>query len=369
MSQVGYTPIVLYASGTATNTPTAGNLASGELAINYADGKLFYKDSGGTVQVLATKGGVGTSSTTQVLYNSSGLVTGSSTFTYDGAGVLTLNSSGEGRYIGGSTTGRNIFSNSDVTDYIVAYGSSHATYANTLFFVTNSTNNMVMNSSGNVGIGTSSPSYKLDVSLPASTSGTVARFNAPSYEGVYILAGFNNGIGTQSTSNFGIYTNSTARLSVNNSTGNIQFLTSNAGIVFNNSSALTNSTLNDYEVGTWTPNITAGSGSLTAYTSGGYYVKVGRLVTVTGYFQITTAGTASGAAVYSNLPFNLSGTSSNAGQLAFLVRESQATGIIYSGYAQGGSAGGALNNLTGGGAITWTNTYTYPFAFSYYASF
>ena len=151
--------------------------------------------------------------------------------------------------------------------------------------------------------------------------------------------------------------------------GNLQFKGNNYGITFQNSSALTNSTLNDYETGTWTPNITAGAGSLTAYTSGGYYVKVGRLVMVTGYFQITTAGTASGAAVYSNLPFNLSGASANAGQIAFVVRESQATGTMYSGYAQGGSAGGALYSLAGGGPIAWTNTYTYPFAFSYYASF
>ncbi len=59
MAQSGYTPILIYASGTASNVPLAGNLTStsagAELALNYADGKLFYKDSGGTVQVLATK--------------------------------------------------------------------------------------------------------------------------------------------------------------------------------------------------------------------------------------------------------------------------------------------------------------------------
>ena len=59
MSQSGYTPILTYASGTPGNTPSAANLTSSssgaELAINYADGKLFYKDSGGSVQVLAVK--------------------------------------------------------------------------------------------------------------------------------------------------------------------------------------------------------------------------------------------------------------------------------------------------------------------------
>ena len=57
MSQSGYTPIITYNSGTTTNVPIAGNLANGELALNYADGKLFYKDSGGVVQVIASKSG------------------------------------------------------------------------------------------------------------------------------------------------------------------------------------------------------------------------------------------------------------------------------------------------------------------------
>jgi hypothetical protein len=55
MSQAGYTPISLYYSSTTTNAPTAGNLASGELAINITDGKLFYKDNAGAVQVIAWK--------------------------------------------------------------------------------------------------------------------------------------------------------------------------------------------------------------------------------------------------------------------------------------------------------------------------
>jgi len=55
MAATGYTPIQLYYSATTTNAPSAGNLAAGELAINTADGKLFYKDSSGSVQVIAWK--------------------------------------------------------------------------------------------------------------------------------------------------------------------------------------------------------------------------------------------------------------------------------------------------------------------------
>jgi len=72
MAQTGFTPLLIYSSSTATNEPTAGNLlnnATGsELAINIADGKLFYKDSSNAVQVIgwkirpATAGGTGLTS-------------------------------------------------------------------------------------------------------------------------------------------------------------------------------------------------------------------------------------------------------------------------------------------------------------------
>lgn len=53
MAQAGYTPISLYYSSTPSAAPTAGNLVNGELAINIADGKLYYKDAGGVVQSIS----------------------------------------------------------------------------------------------------------------------------------------------------------------------------------------------------------------------------------------------------------------------------------------------------------------------------
>jgi hypothetical protein len=102
MAQTGYTPISIYYSATSTNVPTAGNLVAGELAINTADGKLFYKDSAGVVQVIGTKGGVGSSSTTQVLYNSSGLVVGSANMTFSGTALTLANDAS----ISGLTVGK-----------------------------------------------------------------------------------------------------------------------------------------------------------------------------------------------------------------------------------------------------------------------
>jgi hypothetical protein len=79
MAQAGYTPISLYYSTTAAAAPTAGNLVQGELAINITDGKLFYEDNAGAVQVIAwkttpaTAGGTGQTSYTtgDLLYASS----------------------------------------------------------------------------------------------------------------------------------------------------------------------------------------------------------------------------------------------------------------------------------------------------------
>jgi Chaperone of endosialidase len=74
MAQTGFSPILLYSSSTASAAPTVGNLTNSttgsELAINITDGKLFYKDNSGVVQVIAwkttptTAGGTGLTSYT-----------------------------------------------------------------------------------------------------------------------------------------------------------------------------------------------------------------------------------------------------------------------------------------------------------------
>ena len=54
MAQAGFTPISIYYSTTAAAIPTSGNLVSGELAINIVDEKLYFKNSAGTVKLLAS---------------------------------------------------------------------------------------------------------------------------------------------------------------------------------------------------------------------------------------------------------------------------------------------------------------------------
>lgn len=147
MAQSGYTPILIYGSATPGNTPLAGNLTSStsgvELALNYADGKLFYKDSGGTVQVLAGKGGTGVvaGSNTQVQFNNSGVFGASANFTWSGTTLAitgavtatadsTFNSTGALQISAGTTAQRptgvvgKIRWNSDLTQYEGYNGSS-----------------------------------------------------------------------------------------------------------------------------------------------------------------------------------------------------------------------------------------------------
>lgn len=57
MAQTGFTPIQLYHSTTPGAAPTAANLLPGELAINIADGILYYEDAVGSVQQFSSGAG------------------------------------------------------------------------------------------------------------------------------------------------------------------------------------------------------------------------------------------------------------------------------------------------------------------------
>jgi hypothetical protein len=53
MAAINFTPISLYYTTTAAAVPSAGNLVSGELALNITDEKLYFKNAAGTVKLLA----------------------------------------------------------------------------------------------------------------------------------------------------------------------------------------------------------------------------------------------------------------------------------------------------------------------------
>lgn len=91
MAATGYTPISLYYSTTAAATPLAANLANGELGINITDGKLYYKDNGGSVQLIASKAGASGSVTSVAQSFTGGLISVSgSPITTSGTLALTV---------------------------------------------------------------------------------------------------------------------------------------------------------------------------------------------------------------------------------------------------------------------------------------
>lgn len=101
MAATGYTPISLYYSTTAAAAPTAGNLVNGELAINITDGKIYYKDNTGAVQLFGSKGDL-----TTISFGTTGLtpstatggavtVAGTLATTNGGTGLTTVGTNGQ----------------------------------------------------------------------------------------------------------------------------------------------------------------------------------------------------------------------------------------------------------------------------------
>ena len=149
MAATGFTPISNYYSATTTNVPTAGNLVAGELALNTADGKLFYKDSSGVVQVIAGKGGAGVAggSTTQVQYNSSGSLAGSANMTFSGTALTLANDAS----ISGLTVGKG--ASSVASNTVVGANSALSSNTTGTWNTAIGSNALQLNSSGNGNTG------------------------------------------------------------------------------------------------------------------------------------------------------------------------------------------------------------------------
>ena len=178
------------------------------------------------------------------------------------------------------------------------------------------------NSSGNFGIGTTSPAQRLHV------VGGQIQFNNGS--DLYINPGASD-VGFYSTGNVPtiFYTNSTERLRLNTSgTVILQGGSTSAtgvGITFPaTQSASTNAnTLDDYEEGTWTPTLISTGGSAPAYTTqDGKYFKIGGIVYVFGTIAINGTLPGGNYTRIQGLPFGQTST-----QSGVALKYSGATGV------------------------------------------
>jgi hypothetical protein len=193
MAATGFTPISLYYTTTASAAPTAGNLVAGELAINTNDGVLYYKDSSGVVQSIASKAGNSGSFTnlayTGTFTGGTGVVNlGSGQFYKDASGNVGIGTTGPSQLLdivgttpiiniqGGATTNaRGLqfkYGASTITGSLTNFGGTGETALSGgasgssgyfLTFKTDGSERMRIAETGNVGIGTSSPSQKLQV--------------------------------------------------------------------------------------------------------------------------------------------------------------------------------------------------------------
>ena len=225
---------------------------------------------------------------------------------------------------------------------------------------TNGTTAVTVNTSQNVGIGTTSPASLVHLQKGVANgpvdllientiasnygSASLSFKNDIAYSaGLSLMNSTRVNYGSISANSIGIYTSNTAGMffMADGTGGNIRFSaggsgevarfnvnglglggaipSSGTGITFpaTQSASTDANTLDDYEEGTWTPAITDDIGAA-VMTSGasGFYTKVGRLVTVTfNEISWSSKGTLATAPLYvSGLPFTSRSTNRSVGQ-------------------------------------------------------
>ena len=161
-------------------------------------------------------------------------------------------------------------------------------------------NAITINSDGFIGINESSPQNALHI--------TTSDFKALQLEGPRPTA-FLKETGATADENFQIRLDGGHLLfqTQNNAQSNAATKVSvlqTGGISFNGDTATANA-LDDYEEGTWTPSLSANSGTApSASSTSGSYTKIGRLVTANATItNVTAGGTASAQIQVASLPF------------------------------------------------------------------
>tara|TARA_R100001509_G_scaffold57109_1_gene31526 strand:- start:68 stop:1750 length:1683 start_codon:yes stop_codon:yes gene_type:complete len=255
---------------------------------------------------------------------------GTSKFRVNGAGNVGIGTSSPSSPLhvknAGSTACRFILENSgSASDDSTQIWSQN----NDLAFNTNDSERMRIDSSGNVGIGTTSIDNKLHV---ASSVSAVVKYECTSGTSTYTK--FEN---TDNARGFVGYEGKRLVFYADNgsNTGDVRVAFMDAdGLKFGGDTAAANA-LHDYEEGTWTAtiNTTNSNATVSANNTTGYYVKVGSMVTAYYYsanVNITAVG--SGAGIITGLPFTVANLS-NGFATATVTHATIFSSQIQNGYA------------------------------------
>jgi len=174
---------------------------------------------------------------------------------------------------------------------------------------------------GNVGIGTGTPTARLEVVGAPSVAATIIRAGSNGVGGIIWRNASNTSVGYTTINSDNVEYRST-----NDSTG--AYL-QKPGITFpaTQFASADANTLDDYEEGLWTPTFSSSGASFFYVSQFGSYVKVGQMVLAQFYLYATASGTTSNACDLTGLPFASSTTSVSLAQYGAGVWSTTATAV------------------------------------------
>jgi hypothetical protein len=377
MAQTNFTPILLYASSTPTNVPSAGNLTNSatgsEIAINIADKNLFFKDSGGVVNTVpirqsSTSSNGWLSATDWNTFNSKAPATSGTSILYgNGLGGFSNVTIGTGvSFVGGTLsatgTGGTVTSVTGTSPVVSSGGTTPAislatAYGDTLNPYASKTANYVLAApNGSAGV----PTFRALVAADVTGLGTMATQNA---NAVAITGGTINGttIGA-TTATTGAFTTVTASTSL--ITPTVQ-ATNSAGLALKNSAGTTQISMGagggDNASINVSTNINGANAQIDISPTGTGHVHI--KPTGTGAVEIapTNAGTMNNMVIGGTTPLAITGTTitattfSGSGASLTSIPNSALVNSTISGVALGNS----LFNLTAGTGVSFSTGTTY----------